>query len=221
MSKKQQTPEPSEEQPKNTNVHRALVVVIAAIVVGTGLFVWQATRNTDKILNNTKDAQAEDPKDEKTDEYAGWKNYTWESEGLSFKHPGDWLTSETASMGRLYVKNSDVNLLKESAPADFQQIWLSVDTDEAAQAREDAIKKGESMYRTVAGEVKASTIKSGDLTINVYEYQTVGGPTLEAYWTGKDGKRYYATNSTEIGEDNQTEMVATLKKVLASVAFVN
>src|SRR5690606_13610706 len=107
----------------------------------------------------------------------------WSDNAITFKHPGDWLTSETASMGRVYVKNSDVDLLKEETPDNFQQVWLSVDTDEASQARENAIKAGISEYRVVRGEVKSSTIKSGDLTINTYEYETLGGPTLEAYWT--------------------------------------
>lgn len=193
---------------------RSLVILVAAIIAGTGWFVWQATRNTDKTLEDTRKAQAEE-QEEKTDEYKGWKELSWE--GVSFKYPGDWFTSETASMGRVYVKNSQVDLMKEATPESFQQLWLSVDTDENAASRETAIKAGSSDYRVVNGDVKASTVKSGNLTINVYEYQTTGGATLEAYWTGKDGKRYFATNSTEVGEQNQKDMVANLKKLLATV----
>ena len=207
MSDKQQTP-------SSNNVGRSLVILVAAIIAGTGWFVWQATRNTDKTLEDTRKAQAEE-QEEKTDEYKGWKELSWE--GVSFKYPGDWFTSETASMGRVYVKNSQVDLMKEATPENFQQLWLSVDTDENAASRETAIKAGSSDYRVVNGDVKASTVKSGNLTINVYEYQTTGGATLEAYWTGKDGKRYFATNSTEVGEQNQKDMVANLKKLLATV----
>lgn len=208
MSDKQQTP-------SDNNVGRSLIILIAVIIAGTGWFVWQATRNTDKTLEDTRKAQAQDKEEDKTDEYKGWKDATWE--GVSFKYPGDWFTSETASMGRFYVKNSQVDLLKEATPDNFQQVWLSVDTDENAASRENAIKAGSSAFRVVNGEVKASTVKSGDLTINVYEYQTTGGATLEAYWTGKDGKRYFATNSTEVGDQNQKDMVANLKKLLATV----
>jgi hypothetical protein len=120
-------------------------------------------------------------------------------------------------MGRLYVKNSQVDLNKEETPADFQQIWFSHDTDETTKAREDAIKKGKSDFRVVNGTVTASTIKAGDTTINTYTYETLGGSTLEAYFTNKAGKRLLATTSTEVGKQNQTDMVTNLKKVLATV----
>lgn len=212
MSDKQQTP-------SSTNVGRSLILIVAAIVVGTLWFVYQSKDNTDKTLDNAKQVQDSKPERNREGTYKGWENYSWEGQNVSFKHPGGWVTSETASMGRLYVKNSSVDLLKEETPEDFQQVWLSVDTDEASKAREDAIKKGESAYRYVNSDVKAGTVKSGDLTINTYEYDTVGGPTLEAYWTGEDGKRYFATTSTEVGEENQAEMVANLKKLLATVSF--
>lgn len=215
MSDKQQTPINS------NNLRRSLILILAAVVAGTLWFVFQSKNSTDKTLEDTKNAQKVENTAEKTEDYKGWKSYTWAGQSVSFKHPGDWITSESASMGRLYVKNSGVNLLTEETPDNFQQIWLSVDTDEASKAREDKIKKGESDYRIVKGEVKASTVKSGGVTINVYEYETLGGPTLEAYWTGKDGKRYYATNSTEVGLQNQTDMVTNLKKVLSSLTFTD
>ncbi len=198
---------------------RSLILIIAAIVVGTLWFVFQSKDKTDKTLDNAKQVQQSKPEHEKVGTYKGWTSYSWDTQSLTFKQPSGWVNSETASMGRLYVKNSKVDLLKEETPENFQQIWLSVDTDETAKAREDAIKNGESAYRVVSGKVTAGTVKSGDLTINTYEYQTVGGPTLEAYWAGKDGKRYFATTSTEVGEENQTEMVANLKKLLATVDF--
>jgi len=207
MSNKEQTP---------SNVGRSLVIIVAAIVIGTVWYAFAAKDNTDKILKNTKQA-TETPTNTQTDEYKGWKSYSWDNHSVSFKYPSGWTVKEDAKMDRLYVRNSDVNLLKEATPADFQQLWLSRDVDETSAAREAKIKNGESDYRVVQGEVKASTIKAGSTTINVYEYTTVGGPTLEAYWTNKDGHRLYATNSTEVGEENQTDMVANLKKLLASV----
>lgn len=215
MSNKEQTPPPSD------NVRRALIVIIAAVVVGTGWFVWQSTKNTDKTLDNTKKAQAEQATDNNSSAYKDWQDTTWAAQGVSFKYPQGWVLQENTTMGRLYAKSSNVDLATAETPEDFQQVWLSVDTDEAALSRENDIKNGLSAFRQVLGDVKASAIKSGDLTINTYEYNTVGGPTLEAYWTGKDGKRYYATNSTEVGQQNQQDMVANLKKLLATVSFVN
>ncbi len=212
MSTNQQTP----------STNRSLIIIIAVIIIGAGWFVWQSTKNTDKILDNTKKAQTSDKKTEtqqKTDSYAGWKSYAWTSEGVTFKYPGDWFIKEDAGLSRVYAKNSQVDLSKDETPVNFQQIWLSADMDETAQAREDSIKKGESAFRIVNGPVTASTIKAGTVTINVYSYETVGGSTVEAYWTNKAGKRLMATNSTEVGQQNQTDMVATLKKVLASITL--
>ena len=222
MSDTQQTPKKNSTNGTNngSGARRALMLVIVAIVVGTLWFASQSGNNAKKSLDNAEKAQKTADSGAKVDEYKGWKSYTWAAQGVSFKHPGDWFVSENADMGRLYVKNSQVDLLKEETPENFQQFWLSVDNDENSAAREAAIKAGTSMYREVSGSVKASTVKTGDLTINVYEYETVGGPTLEAYWTSKTGKRFFATTSTEVGKQNQTDMVATLKKALASVAFI-
>ncbi len=210
MSTNQQTP-----------TNRSLIIIIAIIIIGAGWFVWQSTKDTDKVLDNTKKAQNSDKKTDttKTDEYAGWKSYTWAEQGVTFKYPGDWFVEKSTSMDRVYVKNAQVDLSKDATPDNFQQIWLSADQDEAAQAREDAIKKGSSEFRTVDGPVTASTIKAGSVTITIYAYNTVGGPTVEAYWTNKAGTRMYATNSTEVGQQNQTDMVANLKKVLASITL--
>lgn len=190
-----------------------------AIVVGTGWFVWQATKNTDKTLDNTKKAQSAASTPKKTDAYAGWKSYTWAAQGVTFKYPGDWFIKEDAGLTRVYAKNVQVDLTKDETPANFQQVWLSADTDETALARENAIKAGTSEFRQVDGSVTASTIKAGGVTINVYAYNTTGGPTIEAYWTNKASKRLMATNSTEVGQQNQEAMVATLKKVLSSITL--
>ena len=212
MSDNQQTPNP---------LKRILIVLIAAIVVGTLWFVWQSRSNTTKTLDNTKKAQPAETTASTTDQYKGWKSYTWANHGVSFKYPDGWFVSENADMGRLYVKNSQVDLLTAETPDNFQQVWLSNDTSEASLARENAIKKGLSDFRTVSGTVKASTIKADGVTVNTYEYQTTGGSTLEAYWTNKAGKRFLATTSTDVGKQNQTDMVATLKKLLSSLSLAN
>jgi hypothetical protein len=204
---------------QDTKQTRSLLIIIGAIIVGiTGWYVMQSKDNANKSLDSAENVQAT-ADDAQKDTYKGWKDYSWSNMGVSFKYPGDWIVKEDAKMDRLYVRNSDVDLLKEETPADFQQLWVSTDVDEASAEREAAIKKGSSAYRIVDGDVKASTVKAGDVTINVYEYNTTGGATAEAYWTGKNGTRYYATNSTEVGEQNQKDMVANLKKLLASVTL--
>src|ERR1041385_222696 len=73
MSTNQQTP----------STNRSLIIIIAVIVIGAGWFVWQSTRTTNKVLDNTKKAQSSDKKTSEatpTDQHAGWKTYTWTSE---------------------------------------------------------------------------------------------------------------------------------------------
>lgn len=212
MSKNEQTPDTS-------TLRRSLIVIIAVLVVSIAWFIVQANGDNKAPLNNENKTATNEETNKQEDPLKGWKSYTWASQGVTFKHPGDWFVSETSSMSRLYVKNSQVDLSKEETPANFQQVWMSYDTDEASKAREDAIKKGESAYRFVSSAVTASTVKAGATTINLYAYETVGGPTVEAYWTNAAGKRYYATTSTEVGQQNQTDMVANLKKILSSITL--
>lgn len=203
---------------QDTKQTRTVLILIAAVIIGaTGWYVMRSNDNANKSLDDAQKVQA-NAEDNKQDTYKDWQSYSWEGQGVSFKYPAGWLVGQNGSAYRLYVKNTDVDLMKEETPENFQQVWLSVDTDETSAAREAAIKDGKSDYRVVDGEVKAATIKSGNITINTYEYNTTGGPTLEAYWTGKDGVRYMATTSTEVGAANQTDMVATLKKLLASIS---
>lgn len=212
MSKKEEQPK---DQVNTKSTRNALAVVVAFIVVVTGVYVMRANDNANEALDNA--ANVQQTEEDESASYADWASYNWEEQGVSFRYPEGWLVGSGNSAYRLYVKNTDVDLMKEETPESFQQVWLTFDQDEASAAREEAIKNGVSAYRVVDGEVKASTIQAGGTTINVYEYNTLGGATLEAYWTGKDGQRMFATNSTEVGEPNQTEMVATLKKLLASI----
>lgn len=218
MSDKQQTP--SKNDSKSNPARSALMVIAVAIVAGTLLFVWQSKDKTDKTLNEAKAVQKEQRENPPANAYADWTLYRWAEQGISFKYPSVWFVNEDTNMDRVYIKNSQVDLLKSETPADFQQVWLSADPEETSVARENAIKNGQSDFRQVNGPVKASTIAAGGITVNVYAYDTVGGPTLEAYWTNKTGTRLFATTSTEVGQQNQTDMVATLKKLLATVTNI-
>ena len=98
-----------EQTPTNNNVGRAVTIIIAILLIGTVWFVFGSKNQTEEPMNNTN--SSEQAQEEAKDEYEGWKDHIWESQGVSFKYPGDWVISETASMGRLYVKNVDVDLL--------------------------------------------------------------------------------------------------------------
>jgi hypothetical protein len=59
----------------------------------------------------------------------------------------------------------------------------------------------------------------GDSIITTYSYYTSGGQTLQAFWRGPGGMRYYATNATEVGQSNQADMVVVLKNILSTIHY--
>jgi type II secretory pathway pseudopilin PulG len=207
-----------------SSIEGFLILVIILILAGVGYYVWHSTKNTNDILNTAeKSNNASSNKAQKMitlDVYKDWKTYIWTSQGVSFKYPNNWFIKEDSSLNRVYASSVEADVTKDNMPANFQRIWFSTESVEASLQQEEGIKSGSSSNRQVSGPVAISTIKSGSITIDTYEYETVGGPTLQAFWEDSANKRFYATNSTEVGEKNQKDMVANLKKILATVSFV-
>lgn len=199
-------------------IHALLILAVVGIVGLTGWYVWNSNNEADKNLkgNSTITAKPKGNSDVPEDEYAGWKTYQITDKSFSFKYPSDWYTKE-GTLNRIYASNTQADFTKEDRPDNLQQIWFAIDSDEASAQNEDSVKSGQPQGREAFGAITTAQIKSGDLTIRTYEYKTVGGKTLQAFWTSKAGKRYYATNSTEVGEDNQQNMVNNLKTILATV----
>jgi len=106
-------------------------------------------------------------------------------------------------------------------PSNFQQVWISTWEQEVAAEKESNVKAGNPDGREFGGSLISDKIDRNGFVINTYEYATIGGPTLQAFWSDKNGKRYYATNSTEIGQENQQMMVENLKLILSTVDFTN
>lgn len=145
--------------------------------------------------------------------------YTSNNLGISFQYPKGWFVREDNDASRVYIENTQEDVNKGNMPADFQRVWISTWAQEVSAQIENNVKNGKPDGREISGKVSATTISSDGIVINTYEYKTVGGSTLQAFWTNKSGKRYYATNSTEVGDVNQQKMVENLKKILATVKF--
>jgi hypothetical protein len=86
-------------------VEALLLIVIVAIIGGTGWYVWHAKSNTNKALtvNNSstpsfkkKAAPAATPA-QVTDPTAGWTSYASKDGGFSLKHPNTWVTESNAT----------------------------------------------------------------------------------------------------------------------------
>lgn len=145
--------------------------------------------------------------------------YTSNNLGISFQYPKGWFVREDRDDSRVYIENTQEDVNKGNMPADFQRVWISTWAQEVSAQTENNVKNGKPDGREISGSVSTATINSNGVVINTYEYKTIGGSTLQAFWTDKSGKRYYATNSTEVGDANQQKMVENLKKILATVKF--
>jgi len=209
----------SKKQSGFSAVEGLLILIILGLVSFTGWYVWHSKQSTDKTYTNAAKSAllTSTSAPVKADPYKGWKTYQNADKSLTIKYPGDWFIREDPTSSRVYVSTSSTVVTKENMPSGFQQVWISTDSKESSIENEDSVKNGNPNGRSVNGEITTSAVKSGDLTINTYEYNTVGGKTLQAFWSSGSGKRYYATNSTEVGQTNQQYMVDNLKKILASV----
>ncbi len=148
-----------------------------------------------------------------------WKTYLSNNLGISFQYPNDWYIKEDESINRIYIRNVQEDINKGNMPSDFQQVWISTWTQDVSAQTENNVKSGKPDGRAIMRPVTATTIDSNVVIINIYEYETIGGPALQAFWIDKSGKKYYATNSTEVGKENQQNMVVNLKKILYTVKF--
>lgn len=212
------------------------IVLLSAIVFGGGAYAYvnnKATKEKEDLTAQVTELQSQVSSGSTattasgnststtatTSETASWKVYSNSSLGISFKYPSDWYIKEAPSESRIYVRNTQNDVNKETKPSNFQQIWISYSATESAISRENNTKSGNPDDQEISGSVTPSTIKADDTTIKTYEYSTMGGPTLEAYWADVSGERYWATNSTEVGETNQQNMVANLKLILSTFQF--
>ncbi|MEX2014493.1 MAG: prepilin-type N-terminal cleavage/methylation domain-containing protein [Candidatus Saccharimonadales bacterium] len=198
-----------------------IVIIVIGLLGAVGWLVYDRQKSkTSETQTNTQQKE-ETPKQEteQTEQKlinTGWKVYTSEKLNLSFEYPESWTVKEEdqiSSGSRIYISSHSGEYNKGNIPSGYQNIWLSTWDQEVSAEDENSVKSG-SPKCCEAGPVTPSSIQAGSIKINAYEYQTVGGPKLQAYWTS-NGKRYYATNATEIG--NQNSMVDTLKKLLPTV----
>lgn len=204
------------------SIVEVLVVLVVAGAVGfAGWYVYHSQTDKNGVAKNSSSSSNQTDTSKQTslpeDLYAGWKTYESADKKLTFKYPSDWHTRQDGNLPRVYASNTAGTTTKDNMPTDFQQVWVTTGSDEASVERENSTKIGSPLGASVSGEIVKSTIKSGDLVINTYEFNSAGGKVLQAFWADSTGQRYYATNSSEIGQVNQQNMVDNLKKILATV----
>jgi hypothetical protein len=76
-----------------------LILIIIAIIGGTGYFVWHSKSQTDKALNNAANLSQGAAASKKTeasssDVYGGWKTFTAPREKFTLKYPSDWKVTQ-------------------------------------------------------------------------------------------------------------------------------
>lgn len=206
-----------------------LIIFIAAVIGGAGFYVYNSQKKTNQSLdkasasNNQSASTINNKSDAKKVSKqsvgpinSGWKQYESTAQKISFEYPEGWSVSEDSESHRVYISSHKGEYNKGNIPPGYQNLWISTWDQEATNERENSVKNGSPKGRE-AGSVSPASIKAGEITINTYEYPTVGGPALDAYWDIK-GQKYYASNSTEIR--NQEAMVSTLKKLLPTVRAI-
>lgn len=213
-----------EANQKGFSVETGLIVLIAlTFVSGVGYYIYHINQNnkTDSSmssLTNYQSSKTEEKSINSEPVNVGWKTYVSATQKVRFEYPEGWFVREDSETDRIYISNHQGELNKDSLPDDYQQLWLSTWSQEATTENESSVKNGSPNGRE-AGPVTTNTIKASEVIINTYEYQTLGGPTLQAFWT-INGKMFYATNSTEIGTKQQTDMVSNLKKLLPTIKHI-
>jgi hypothetical protein len=205
-------------------VEGLLVVIVLTLLGGVGYYVYESNQDNNaqkKSENSVVNKPSGQNSTTKENTIANepinpsWKTYTSSTQKISFEYPDGWFVREDSETNRIYVSNHQGEFNKANMPGDFQQIWLSSWEQEANAENESSVKSGNPKGSEPV-LVTAGTLKAGDVTINTYEHQATGGPKLQAFWN-VNGKKFYATNSTEVGMDQQTKMISNLKKLLPTV----
>lgn len=192
------------------------ILAISSVLVGV-LFLAGCGQ---QLVSQTKSTTQTKPvATQSADDNANLQTYTSDNLGIGFQYPKSWYVREVKSDNTIYIENTQKDVNKDNMPADFQRIFISTSPNYVSAQTENNIKLGKPDGREISGSVSASTIGSNGISINTYEYKTSGGPTLEAFWSDKSGKRYYASHSTEVGVTNQKNMIENLKKILTTVKF--
>lgn len=242
-------PQSNEPVQSSKNVWMIVIsVIVTALIVGGGVYAWQRSslQSTEKSLQkkitnlqsqienlqqttapvvNAPEITQEStqPIDETTNQQT-YKTYTSANLGISFQYPKGWYVKEEKEKGigyRIYIQNTQEEVSNEYMPSDFQRVWISTWEQEINEETENNVKNGTPDGREFRGSLSAGAIDINGFMINIYEYNTIGGPTLQAFWSDKNGKRYYATNATEVSQENQKNMVKNLKLILFTVKFTN
>lgn len=192
------------------------ILAISSVMIGV-LFLAGCGQ---QLVSQTKSTTQTQPvATQSANDTANLQTYTSDNLGISFQYPKGWYVREVKSDNTIYVENTQKDVNKDNLPADFQRIFISTSPNYVSAQKETNIKNGNPDNKEIVGSVSASTMSSNGIMINTYEYQSSGGPTLQAFWTDKSGKKYYASHSTEAGDANQKNMIENLKKILATVKF--
>jgi outer membrane murein-binding lipoprotein Lpp len=166
------------------------------------------TTEVAKSVNNVKNSNGA------SDEASNLPIYISKNLGISFRYPKGWYVKESLSDDRVYITNVQGDYDRLNLPSNFQNLWIS------AWDQETGVEHENHAQNTVdgIGPLVTSAINRDNFTINVYEHGAIGGRAMEAFWSDKSGKRYMAAHSTEVV--NQQNMIESLKKILATVEFV-
>ncbi|MDP2685352.1 MAG: hypothetical protein Q8P20_10060 [bacterium] len=241
----QNIPQPNEPVQSSKHIWiTTIAVVITAIIVGGGIYVWQKSRlqSTEKsfqqqigelqsqIVNlqqvippaDTTPEVTQEPT-QPTDATADWRVYKNSNLRIQFQYPKDWNIREqiTEYNNRIYIENQEYkNYNVGNYPKDFLSMWIDYrkPTIETL-SYENQVKQFDNMV------ANKKLIKNWSLTIYTYEFgynpnseRSGVGPYLEAVW--KDNSWIYnATTMDSNNKENNAIKVDILKQILSTFEF--
>lgn len=134
-------------------VETSLVLVIVALIGGTGWYVWQSRNkatNTSQKNNTTESAQQSPDELKKTESSAelkidtvdipsDWKKYTNETYGFSFRYPTDFSVNENKLANSLDKAEYVVQAVKKGANGGYEIRLLATTQQEAVELYEKSL----------------------------------------------------------------------------------
>lgn len=132
-------------------IEALLILVIVGMLGFTGWYVWHAKQNAYNILsadnsstpNINKKNSTSNSSVSNSDQYTGWKTYSSDKEGLSFKYPSDWsakddpcVNPDTQVAGQCY---QIISPKRSNSPYIFEITYYW------NQQKQSAIKDGETV----------------------------------------------------------------------------
>lgn len=172
-----------------------LVIVAILLLAGAGWYVYSSRKQASNTSSTESSNSTVSDTSEAKDPYAGWKTYTINGQGVSFKYPGDWTLGDPAPNGISFTSPDFVaesGFKKVSSGSVLAVYVLPADSPyKEADTKKELLANANSQSMSTAANV---------------EYLTIGG--LEAiYFTHNTGENLNSHETVIIMSGNKEYVI--------------